>query len=71
MPTPGQLQRWKSHQKQTRVKGAYRIANAEREALASYDSKEHGSSWSKYQYGVQKFYSEKRKLHRAGVAVNV
>ncbi len=70
-PTPGQLQRWKSHQKQTRIKGAYRIANAEREALASYDPKEHGPSWSKYQYQVQKFYSEKRLLLRAGVVPNL
>ncbi len=70
-PTPGQLQRWKSHQKQTRVKGAWRIANAEREHLASYDPKEHGASYDKFRWGVQKIYEEKRKLLRAGVVPNL
>ncbi len=70
MPTPGQLQRWKSHQKQTRVKGAWEIANKEAAALAAYDPKEDGP-YSRFRWTIQKFFSEKRKLLQSGVVPNL
>lgn len=70
-PTPGQLQRWKSHQKQTRVKGAWRIAQAEADSLLFYDPTEHGPSFDKYRWEIQNYYQEKRKLLQAGVDVDV